>query len=126
VPVIGYGVDELPAFYVRSSGLRLVLRADTPSEVAAICRAHWQLGLGGVVVAVPVPEADALPARFTESATGQALNEALRQLISGAATTPFVLKRMAELTAGATLVANLALLRNNAAAAAEIAVAMAE
>ncbi len=125
VPVIGYGVDELPAFYVRSSGLRLALRADTAAEVAAICRAHWELGLAGVVVAAPIPEDDALPADFTEPATRQALAEAGRQGISGPATTPFVLKRMAELTQGATLGANLALLRNNAAVAAKVAVALA-
>ena len=126
VPVIGYGCDELPAFYVRSSGLRLVLHADSPAEVADLCRTHWALGMGGVLVTVPIPQEDALEPGMAEEATEQALAEAAAEGITGSATTPFVLKRMVELTGGATLKANIALLRNNAAVAASVAVALAK
>ena len=127
VPVIGYQTDQLPAFYVRSSGLPLSLRADTPSRVAELCRTHWELGtgMGGILVTVPIPDSDALDAASVETATKQALAEAAERGVTGSATTPFVLKRMVELTGGATLRANIALLRNNAAIAAQIACALA-
>ena len=125
VPVVGYGCDTLPAFYVRSSGLRLILRADTPNQVAQLCRAHWALGLGGVLVTVPIPEDDALAPGEAEEATAQALAEAAAQGVTGSATTPFLLKRMVEISGGATLKANVALLRNNASVAARVAVALA-
>jgi pseudouridine-5'-phosphate glycosidase len=127
VPVIGYQTDQLPAFYVRSSGLPLSLRADTPSRVAELCRTHWGLGtgMGGILVTVPIPDSDALDAASVETATKQALAEAAERGVTGSATTPFVLKRMVELTGGATLRANIALLRNNAAIAAQIACALA-
>jgi pseudouridine-5'-phosphate glycosidase len=124
VPVIGYQTDQFPAFLVRSSGLPAPLRADTPAEVAAICRTHWDLGLGGVLVTVPIPEADAIDPAEAEQATRQALAEAAARGISGPATTPFLLKRMVEISGGATLRANIALLRNNAVVAARIAVAL--
>jgi pseudouridine-5'-phosphate glycosidase len=124
VPVIGYQTDDFPAFLVRSSGLPVPLRAGAPEEVAALCRTHWGLGLGGVLVTVPIPEADALDPAQAEAATQQALAEAAARGISGPATTPFLLKRMVEISGGATLRANIALLRNNARVAARIAVAL--
>jgi len=124
VPVIGYGTKEFPAFYVRSSGLRLSLHCSTPEEVAGICRAHWALGLGGVLVTVPVPEGVALSSEEAERYIRQALAEANEQGITGNAVTPFLLKRIAELSNGASLRANTALLRNNAAVAARIALAL--
>jgi pseudouridylate synthase len=124
VPVIGYQADQFPAFLIRSSGMPVHLRANSPDEAAALCRSHWALGLGGVLVTVPIPEADSMDPALAERATQQALAEAAAQGIRGPATTPFLLKRMVEISGGATLRANIALLRNNARVAAQIAVAL--
>lgn len=124
VPVIGYRTDEFPAFYSRSSGLRLEARADDATTVAAIARSAWDLGLGGLLVAVPCPEAVALPPGILESAIERALAEAAREGIAGKRITPFLLKRLVALTEQATLRANLALLEQNAAVAADIARAL--
>jgi len=125
VPVIGYGTDELPAFYSRSSGLQLEARADTPAEAAAIARAHAALGFdGGILVTVPVPEAEELPRAEAEAAIEAAQREADAAGISGAAVTPFLLARIAQLTEGRSVRANTALLLNNARVAAEIANAL--
>ncbi len=127
VPVIGYQTDEFPAFYNRSSGLPVDVRADTPTEVAALFRAQRALGLpAGLLVAVPVPAAYELPAEQMTTAIGQALREAAGRGIKGKALTPFLLARISELTGEASLRANLALLENNARVAAQIAVALAE
>ena len=125
VPVVGYQTDEFPAFYARSSGLPVSVRADSPAEVAAIARAHWGLGLGSaVLVAVPPPGESALPAGDAQRAIEQALLEAQEQNIRGQQVTPFLLARVSELTGQTSLKANLALLLNNARVAAEIAVAL--
>jgi pseudouridylate synthase len=125
VPVVGYGTDELPAFYSRRSGLRVDTRVDRPQEAAAIIRATRQLGLpGGVLVVVPVPEADELPAESVEPQIIAALAEAKARRIEGNAVTPFLLKWLAQETGGASLKANTALLKNNAAVAAQIVVAL--
>jgi pseudouridine-5'-phosphate glycosidase len=122
VPVVGYGCEDFPAFYTRSSGLKASLRADSPEEVARIARTHWQLGLqSAVLVTVPPPEDAALPADQVDEAIREALVEAAGQGIRGQAVTPFLLSRVSELTGGASLRANLALLRNNAQVAAAIA-----
>jgi pseudouridine-5'-phosphate glycosidase len=127
VPVIGYGTDEFPAFYNRSSGLGVDARADTPEEVAALFRAQRALGLpGGMLVTVPVPAEFELPAAQMEAAIGGALAEADAQGIKGKALTPFLLSRISKLTGEASLRANLALLENNARVAAQIAVALDE
>ncbi|RMF29692.1 MAG: pseudouridine-5'-phosphate glycosidase [Chloroflexi bacterium] len=127
VPVIGYGTDEMPAFYSRSSGLPVDVRVDGPEEVAAIIRARRALGLEtGLLVVVPIPEEEAIPAEEIEAAIIQATQEAEEQGITGAAITPFVLTRLGELTEGRSTRANVALLRNNARVAAEIAVALTE
>ncbi|MGC8779906.1 MAG: pseudouridine-5'-phosphate glycosidase [Anaerolineae bacterium] len=126
VPVIGYGTDEFPAFYNRSSGLPVDARADTPEEVAAIFRAQRALGLpAGLLVTAPVPAGHELPADQMEAAIGRALREAHGRGIRGRALTPFLLARISELTGEASLRANLALLENNARIAAQIAVALA-
>jgi pseudouridine-5'-phosphate glycosidase len=126
VPVIGYGTDELPAFYTRTSGLPVDVRCDTPAEVAAIVRARDALGLpGGILVTVPVPEADELPATEAEAAIDQAVAEANTRGITGQAVTPFLLARVSELTGAASRRANVALLVNNARVASAIAVALA-
>jgi pseudouridine-5'-phosphate glycosidase len=126
VPIIGFQTDELPAFYCRDSGLRVPHRADSAQEVATIASAQWQSGLGGgLLVACPIPEGNALPAGLVEGAIATALGEAQRAGIHGAVVTPFVLSRLAELTSGRTLVANRALLVNNALWAARFATVLA-
>jgi pseudouridine-5'-phosphate glycosidase len=125
VPVIGYGTDEVPAFYSRSSGLPLEQRADTPQEVAEIARARDGLGLStAILVTVPVPERDEVPSSLVEEALAKAL-EMAAQSVRGAALTPFLLGRLNELTQGATLRANIALLKENARVAAGVAQALA-
>jgi len=125
VPVVGYGTDEFPAFYSRESGLGLEARADSPAEVAAIAREHWGLGLpSGLLVCVPCPKEVARPRAEMEAAIAVALGEAEAQGVHGKAVTPFLLARISELTHGQSKAANLALLENNAHAAAQIAVAL--
>jgi pseudouridine-5'-phosphate glycosidase len=126
VPVIGYGTDEFPAFYSRSSGLPVDVRCDTPGEVAAIWRAKRTLGLpGGLLVAVPVPAADEIPAAQIEPAIVQAVDEAAAAGLRSAAVTPYLLARLAELTGAASVAANVSLLKNNAAVAGAIAAGLA-
>src|SRR5512145_758245 len=126
VPVVGYQSDDFPAFYTRSSGLKSSVRAESPQEIAAIARAHWGLGLNSaILVANPPPVATVLPLDEVELAVQQALVEAQAQDIHGQAVTPFLLSRVSQLTHGASLQANLALLLNNARLAAEIAVHLA-
>jgi pseudouridine-5'-phosphate glycosidase len=125
VPVIGYGTEEFPAFYTRSSGLPIDVRCDTPQAVAAVVRARDDLNfLGGTLVTVPVPPEDELSAAEAEVAIATALAEVEAQGIKGKAVTPFLLARVSELTGEASLRANMALLLNNARVAAAIAVAL--
>ena len=127
VPVIGYGTDELPAFFARNSGIQLSTRLDSPNEAARLLRTHRSLGLqGGILVVVPVPSADAYDAIEAEAVITQATKEAEASGISGAATTPWLLQRISELSRGESVQANQALLRNNGRVAAEIAVALAK
>jgi pseudouridine-5'-phosphate glycosidase len=122
VPIVGFGTDTLPAFYTRSSGLPVDVRIDTPREVAQIIATARRLGAQhGVLVAVPVPAEDELPADEAEAAIKRATAEAEAQGIHGKAVTPFLLARVAELTGGASRRANTALLINNARTAALIA-----
>ncbi len=125
VPVIGYGTDELPAFFSRSSGLPVSVRADTPEQVAAIIRARFELGLsGGELVTVPVPAEDELPRDEAEAAIQEATRMADYSGITGAAVTPFILARIVELTNGKSKKANISLLLNNARVATQIAQAL--
>ncbi|HYH40162.1 MAG TPA: pseudouridine-5'-phosphate glycosidase [Azospirillum sp.] len=122
VPVLGYGTGDFPAFYARTSGLEVVHRCDTPVEVARILHAKWRLGLaGGVVLANPIPEADALDAGVMEAVIARALHDAESQGIAGKAVTPYLLARLKELTEGRSLDANIALIRHNARVAALVA-----
>ncbi len=126
VPVIGYGTDEIPAFYSRRSGLRADARANTPEDVARIVRARRALGLpGGELVCVPVPAEAELSVAAAEAAILQAQADADAAGIHGAEATPFMLGRIAVLTEGASVRANTALLSNNARVAAGIALALA-
>lgn len=126
VPVIGWRCDEFPAFHAPSSGLALAARADSAEEVAAIAGNHWALGGGGILVVAPVPAADGIPFDELTDLVDNALSETEALPISGAAVTPAVLGRLAEVSDGRTVDANLALAENNARVAAEIAVALAE
>ncbi|HEU5347128.1 MAG TPA: pseudouridine-5'-phosphate glycosidase [Ktedonobacterales bacterium] len=122
VPVIGAQTDDVPAFYCRTSGLRVPFRAETPAEIAAIARAQWGSGLGGgLLVACPIPEADALPESAFNEALAQAAREATDARVTGPEITPFLLERIASLTEGSSVEANRALLLNNATWAARIA-----
>ena len=126
VPVLGFGTDEFPAFYRRSSGLRVDWRCDAVADLARVARAHWELGSStGVLVANPIPGADELPQAAYEQALEGALAEAAERGLRGRAVTPFLLDRLRERTGGLTVKANLALLRNNARVAAELARALA-
>ena len=125
VPVIGYGTDDFPAFWTRSSGLKADRRVDTPEAVAELLEMQFSLGMGGVLIGNPIPEADAMDAAYISSMIERALGDADKDGISGKATTPYLLKRIFELTEGKSLVSNIALVKNNARVAAEIAVALA-
>ncbi|MBA4175263.1 MAG: pseudouridine-5-phosphate glycosidase [Leptothrix sp. (in: Bacteria)] len=125
VPVIGFGTDALPAFYSRSSGLKVDRRLDTPEAVARVLHAKWRAGLqGGVVVAQPIAAEHALPPERMDACIQQALQEAQQQGVAGAATTPFLLARVSELTGGDSLAANIELVLANARLAARVAAAL--
>lgn len=124
VPVLGWRHDDFPAFYTRSSGLPVPHRVETADEVAAVL-AHRTRAGSGVLVGVPVPEADELDPVELDAVLAQALTDCDSAGITGAAITPFVLGRIAEATDGRSVPTNLALAENNARVAAEIAVAVA-
>ena len=126
VPVIGFGTDEMPAFYTRQSGFQLVLRAENAQDVADAFRVSQALGFpGGMVIANPIPEQSAMDATVIEHAITEALKEAEREGIVGKEVTPFLLERIARGTGGISLKSNIALILNNARVAADIAVAYA-
>jgi pseudouridine-5'-phosphate glycosidase len=115
VPVVVVGSDEFPSFYSRSSGHPAPMRLDTPAEVAAMMAAKWSLGLpGGLVVAHPIPEADEIPAGEIGGIIEQALADMDARGIRGKDATPYLLGRIVEITGGASLAANVALVRANA------------
>lgn len=125
VPVIGYHTDELPGFFIRHTGLRLRATAHKVEELAAAVRSYRATGYsGGIVVANPVPPAEALAEKDVEKLVARAQAAAVKKAVSGAALTPFLLARMNELSGGATLRANKALLRSNAELAARLAAAL--
>lgn len=126
VPVVGWGTQELAGFYSRTSGRTLAGAVADAAEAAALAARHWQLGLDtGLLVCVPVPVEAALSRDEADAAIAQALEEEGRAGVHGPASTPWVLARVAELTGGRSLTANLALIENNARVAGQIAVAMA-
>lgn len=125
VPVVGYGTDDFPAFYSRESGLEVTENLDSPQDIVSFAKAHWDAGLqSAVLVANPVPEADAISKSEMEPFIEQANKEAHEQGIHGQDVTPFLLKRINELTGGKSMRANLSLLLNNARLAARIARAL--
>ncbi|AZN98421.1 pseudouridine-5'-phosphate glycosidase [Mesorhizobium sp. M9A.F.Ca.ET.002.03.1.2] len=126
VPVIAYHSDDFPAFYTRSSGLKADHRLDTPENIAQAMLLHEQIGSGtGILVANPIPEVDALDPAFIDGTIAAAVAEAEKRGIGRKELTPFLLARINELSQGRSLKANIALVRNNAALAARIAVAYA-
>lgn len=126
VPVIAFGQDGFPAFWSRESGLAAPLRMDAAAEIAAAHAMRARLGLpGGQLVANPIPAEDEIPAAALAPLIGQAQDEARAQGITGKEVTPFLLSRLFELTAGRSLAANVALVRNNARLGAAIARALA-
>ncbi|QDL94392.1 pseudouridine-5'-phosphate glycosidase (plasmid) [Paroceanicella profunda] len=124
VPVIAYGTDAFPAFFSRESGAHADHRLDSPAEIAAAIALHGRMGSGtGLLIANPVPEADALEPEYIDTIIARAVGEAAAQGIVGRAVTPFLLARINEVSGGRSLAANISLVRNNARLAAEIAVA---
>ena len=124
VPVIGYRTDELPAFYTRSSGIKLVATAETVNEIALIMKSKWDLGLpGSILVANPIPEEFEADAKVINVAIEEALTLANKEGISGKEITPFLLANVSEATGGHSLSANVALVENNARLGAQIAFA---
>ena len=125
VPVIGYGTDELPAFYTRRSGFGVDYRVDSPEELATMFKAHLALGMkGGMLVTNPIPEEYAMDKAVIDAAIEQALSDAKAAGIHGKETTPFLLAKVVELTGGDSLESNIRLVLNNATVAAKTAVEM--
>lgn len=123
VPVVGYGTETLPAFYTRTSEFNVNFTVDEPQLAADMIRTKWELGLkGGVVIANPIPENDAMEESYITNIIETALNEAKENGISGKNVTPFLLSKVKELTEGTSLTANIALVKNNAEVGSRIAV----
>lgn len=124
VPVVGYGTGEFPAFFSRESGLKTSARVESPQQAARLAQTHWRLGMrSGVLVVNPPPPETALPVEQVEGAIRNALAQAAASDVRGQQVTPFLLSAVKDLTQGASLDANLALLLNNARLAAQIACA---
>ena len=122
VPVVGYGTDELPAFYTRRSGFGVDYRVDSPAELAAMFKAQQELGMkGGMLVTNPIPEQYAMDKEVIDAAIDQAIAESKAQGIHGKETTPFLLARVVELTGGDSLESNIQLVLNNAVVASKTA-----
>ena len=127
VPVIGYETEEMPAFFTRRSGHKLDYRYDDPADIAKLMKTKWNLGIdGGIVVANPIPEADAMDEDTINAAIEKALVDAEKEGIFGKASTPFLLQRVLEVTGGSSLEANIALVYNNTKLGAAIAKAYSE
>lgn len=126
VPVVAYGTGDFPAFFSRISGHPAPMRVDTPAELAALMAAKWRLGLaGGVAIVNPIPAEDEMPAEEIGAIIEQALADMDAQGVVGKEATPFLLGRIVEITDGASLVANIALVNNNARLGAQVAAAYA-
>lgn len=124
VPVVGYGTDAFPAFYSATSPFKSNFRVDSAQGVADMLKMKWNLGLtGGAVIANPIPDESSLDESEMTALIDQALKEASEQGVKGKDVTPFLLGRVKELTEGKSLVANIALVMNNAKVGAQIAVA---
>lgn len=123
VPVVGFGTEELPAFYTRKSGLKVDYRVDNEKELALALKAKWDLGLnGGMIIANPIPEQYQMDYETINKAIEQALKEADEKGIKGKATTPFLLAKIKDITGGDSLDSNIQLVYNNVKVAARLAV----
>ncbi|MGH3492624.1 MAG: pseudouridine-5'-phosphate glycosidase [Sciscionella sp.] len=126
VPVLAYRTNEFPAFFSRSSGHQAPMRADNPDEIAAVMAAKWNLGIaGGIAVVNPIPATDEIPANEINAIIDQAIADMQARDIHGNEATPFLLGRIVEITGGASLTANIALVKNNARLGTEVAKAYA-
>jgi pseudouridylate synthase len=126
VPVIGYRTDQFPSFYSQQSGNKVDYCLSEPDDIAKVLHTKWSLGLrGGVVIANPIPEEEALDEKLIEHYLSQALKKSRVENVTGKSVTPFLLKEMCALSQGKTLKANLALLKENAKVAAAIAISYA-
>lgn len=122
VPVIAYGIDEIPAFYSRKSGVSAICRLDSPEEIGTLISMKEELGLkGGVLVTCPIPEKDEIPAEEINVVIDKAIEEAEEKGIKGKESTPFLLSKVKDLTEGRSLEANIKLVLNNAEIGARIA-----
>ena len=127
VPVIGYGTDELPAFYTRKSGFGVDYRVDSPEELAAMFSAQRELGYkGGMLVTNPIPEEYSMDKAVIDAAIEEALAQCKAQGVHGKETTPFLLAKVVELTGGDSLESNIKLVLNNAKLAARTAAELAK
>ena len=127
VPVIGYGTEELPAFYTRKSGFGVDYRLDSPEQLAAVFHAQREMGLKtGMLVTNPIPEEYSMDADVINKAIDEAVKEAKEQGIHGKATTPFLLAKIKDITGGSSLDANIQLVYNNARLAAKTACELAK
>lgn len=127
VPVIGYQTEDFPAFYTRSSNLKLDARVDSPEEIAQIANAHWQSGNNSaILVCNPLPEEYALDEKRINQSIEKAVAKAEKKGIKGSALSPFLLEQMRELTEGESMLANLELLKNNARLVTKIAACLAK
>jgi len=125
VPVIGFGTDELPAFYCRESGLKVDYVVNDEAEAAEVIKTKWDLGLkSGIVIANPIPEGEALSRGYVNRIINKAILEAAKKGIKGKKLTPYLLSRINELSGGKSLAANIALIKNNARVGAKIARAL--
>lgn len=123
VPVLGYGTDELPAFYARESGFGVDYRVNTPEEIAKILAADTEIGFkGGELIANPIPQEHSMDKTFIDAKINEALHEADEKGIRGKEITPFLLDKIQKITGGNSLASNIELVKNNARLAAEIAV----
>ena len=125
VAVVGYRTDEFPAFFSRSSGFRLEHRCDGLRDLARMIRLQRDIGPGGLLIANPIPQDHALEEAAIEERIAEAVAEAKAQGVGKKEATPFLLKRVVELTGGQSLEANVALIRNNAILAAQAAAELA-
>ncbi len=124
VNVLGYKTDDFPAFYSRESGRQVDYKVETPQEIAAIMQTKWNLGLeGGIVIANPIPLSHALDDKEMEGCIEKAIEEAQTHSVTGKAITPFLLSRLQDFTKGRSISANIALVKNNTALGAEVALA---
>jgi pseudouridine-5'-phosphate glycosidase len=121
VAIVGYRTDEFPAFYARSSGFKLEHRCDGLHDLARMIRRQRDIGPGGLLIANPIPEDHALEHAAIEERIAEAVADAKAQGVGKKEATPFLLKRVVELTEGKSLEANIALIRNNATLAAQAA-----